>query len=103
MIVHVDKNNFQEEVLNSNVPVLVDFWAAWCRPCQMVLPILESLALDLNGKAKIVKINVDAEFDLADQYKVMSIPTLIVFKNGQIVNQTVGIHTKESLLKLLNV
>lgn len=100
-ILHVGKNEFEEEVLKAQVPVLVDFWAGWCGPCKMLAPVLEEAEAELDGKAKVCKVDVDAEGELAMQYGVMSIPTLIVFENGQIKNQLVGFVSKEEILALL--
>lgn len=100
--IHVTKENFKAEVLEANVPVLVDFWASWCGPCQMVLPIIEELAQELKD-AKICKVNVDEEMELAKEYRVMSIPTLLVFKDGKKVKSEVGAKSKEELLKMLEV
>ena len=96
----VNKNNFQDEVLNSDKPVLVDFWASWCGPCRMVAPILEEIATE-RSDVKVCKINVDEEPELASRYKVMSIPTLLVVKEGQVVNQAVGARPKSQILSLL--
>ena len=96
----VNKNNFQEEVLNSDKPVLVDFWAPWCGPCRMVLPIVEEIAAE-HPEYKVVKINVDEEAELASRYGVVSIPTLLVMKDGQIVNQSVGARPKNQILEML--
>ena len=96
----VNKNNFQDEVLNSDKPVLVDFWASWCGPCRMVAPILEEIAAE-RSDVKVCKINVDEEPELASRYKVMSIPTLLVVKEGQVVNQAVGARPKSQILSLL--
>ena len=98
--IHVNKNNFQEEVLNSDKPVLVDFWAPWCGPCRMVLPIIEEIAEE-NEDIKVVKINVDEDPELANQFGVMTIPTLYVFKNGQAVNHRSGAMPKEQILALV--
>ena len=103
MSIVISQENFTDEVLNSDVPVLVDFWAEWCGPCKMLAPVLEELDQEIIGSAKIVKINVDEEMELTQQYGVMSIPTLIVFKGGQIVNKTVGYKTKDDLKKLLEI
>ena len=96
----VNKNNFQDEVLNSDKPVLVDFWASWCGPCRMVAPILEEIAAE-RSDVKVCKINVDEEPELASRYKVMSSPTLLVVKEGQVVNQAVGARPKSQILSLL--
>ena len=96
----VNKNNFQEEVLNSDKPVLVDFWAPWCGPCRMVLPIIEEIAEE-NDDIKVVKINVDEDPELANQFGVMTIPTLYVFKNGQAVNHRSGAMPKEQILAMV--
>ena len=96
----VNKNNFQEEVLNSDKPVLVDFWAPWCGPCRMVLPIIEEIAEE-NEDIKVVKINVDENPELAKRFRVMSIPTLVVMEKGEIKNRSTGYRPKEEILELL--
>ena len=96
-----DQKNFQAEVLSAQGPVLVDFWAEWCGPCKMLSPIIDQLAVELNGKLKVGKVNVDDNPDLAGQFNVMSIPTLLVFKNGQAVDQIVGAMPKDRLLAKL--
>ena len=96
-IVHITSQNFKEEVLQSSVPVLGDFWAPWCGPCRMLAPVLEELDQDLGGKVKIGKINIDDEMDLAAQFQVASIHTLILFQNGQAVRRTVGVQPKANL------
>ena len=98
--IQVNKDNFQEVVLNSDKPVLVDFWASWCGPCRMVAPILEEIANE-RSDVKVCKINVDEEPELASRYNVMSIPTLLVVKEGQVVNQAVGARPKSQILSLL--
>ena len=94
--------NFDTEVLKSTVPVLVDFWAVWCGPCQMQGPIVEEVAKLMEGKAKVGKINVDENPAMAGKYNVMSIPTLMVFHKGQVVKQWTGVQSKETLLGELN-
>ena len=98
--IQVNKDNFQEVVLNSDKPVLVDFWASWCGPCLMVAPVLEEIANE-RSDVKVCKINVDEEPELAGRYNVMSIPTLLVVKEGQVVNQAVGARPKSQILSLL--
>lgn len=99
-VIHVDKNNFQNEVMESAKPVLLDFWAPWCMPCRMVGPILEEIAEE-RSDIKVGKINVDEQPELAGQFQVMSIPTLLVIKEGKIVNQSVGAMQKEAILAML--
>ena len=93
--------NFEEEVLNSEIPVLVDFYADWCGPCKMMAPIVESLAESFDGKVKVGKLNIDEEMDIAQKYRVMSIPTFIVFKGGQALETSVGAMSKDDLEKKL--
>lgn len=100
MKLKLSSENFEEEVLNSEKPILVDFYADWCGPCKMMSPIVEELAEELKGKAKVGKINVDENSDIAVEYNVMSIPTLIVFKNGKEEKRLVGLRDKEELLSL---
>ncbi len=94
--------NFDEEVTKSDTPVLVDFWAVWCGPCQMQGPIVEEVAKAMVGKAKVGKINVDENPGVAQKYSIMSIPTLMIFKNGTVVKQFIGVQSKEVLLNELN-
>ena len=100
MVVKITNDNFEEEVLKSDKPVLLDFWAPWCGPCRMVGPILEEIAGE-RSDIKIGKINVDEQPELASQFRVMSIPTLIVIKDGKIVNQSMGAKPKNAILAML--
>lgn len=101
-VLDLTKDNFDKEVLQSDKPVLVDFWAAWCGPCRMVAPIIEQVAEEFQGKVKVAKINVDEQSELAQQYRIMSIPTLIVFKDGKIAESVVGAKSKNDLSNMLN-
>ena len=100
-VLHLTDGNFEQEVTKANLPVLVDFWAEWCGPCKAIAPILDQLAVELQGKMKIVKVNVDESPDLAGKFNVMSIPTLLVFKNGRPVDQIVGAMPKDRLMAKL--
>ncbi len=99
-VVVITQDNFEAEVISSDKPVLVDFWASWCGPCKMLSPLVDQIA-DENDKIKVCKINVDDLQDLAVEYKVMSIPTLIAFKNGVEVGRIVGVKSKEEILNML--
>ena len=99
-VIHIDRNNFQSEVLDSDRPVLLDFWAPWCGPCRMVGPILDEIAGE-RSDIKVAKINVDEQPELAGQFGVMSIPTLVVMKDGRIVQQAVGVRPKAQILSML--
>ena len=99
---HLDEKNFDAEVKKSSLPVLVDFWAEWCGPCKMIAPIIDQLSVELQGKMKVAKVNVDEASELAGQFNVMSIPTLLIFKNGEAVDQIVGALPKDRLLAKLN-
>lgn len=101
-VVHITKDNFEAEVMQSPVPVLIDFWAGWCGPCRMLSPVVDELAAEVKDK-KIVKINVDEEPELAQKFGIMSIPTLVVMKNGEQVNRSMGVQPKAALLSLLQV
>lgn len=101
-MLHITKENFPE-VVQSPLPVLIDFWASWCGPCRMLSPVIEELAEELEGKAVVGKINVDEEAELASQFGVMSIPTLIVMKNGSIFDSSIGVKSKNSILEMLKL
>lgn len=98
--VNINQSNFQNEVMNSDKPVLLDFWAPWCGPCRMVVPIVEEIARE-RSDIKVGKINVDEQPELAGQFGVMSIPTLVVMKNGKVVRQSMGAKPKNAILEML--
>ena len=98
--ININKDNFRNEVLNSEMPVLFDFWAPWCGPCRMVSPIVDEIATE-RGDIKVGKVNVDEQPELAAQFGVMSIPTLVVIKGGRVVNQMVGARPKSQILAML--
>lgn len=100
MSINISMNNFQQEVVNSDKPVLLDFWAPWCGPCRMVMPVLEEIAKE-RSDIKVCKVNVDEQPELARQFGVMSIPALVVMKNGKIVNQSMGAKPKSQILAML--
>lgn len=101
-ILKIDKDNFDEEILNSNIPVIVDFYADWCGPCKMMAPIIEEISKDLNQKAKVAKINVDENQELAIEYGIMSIPTVLIFDKGELKTQLVGLRGKEEIENIVN-
>jgi len=98
--IFVSNENFESEVLKSDIPVLVDFWAPWCGPCQMLGPIIEDIAEE-NADIKVCKVNVEENPDLAVQYKIMNIPTIVAFKNGEVYKKSVGIISKSEILELV--
>lgn len=100
-VLAVNSSTFESEVLSSDLPVVVDFWASWCGPCRMMGPVFDDAAAEMEGKAKFFKLNVDENGEIAQRYGVMTIPTLIVFKNGAEVNRSVGVVPKAKLLSLL--
>jgi thioredoxin 1 len=96
------EDNFEQEVINSEVPVLVDFWAEWCGPCKMLGPVIEEIATQYTGRAKVGKVNVDQNQTISGKYGIRSIPTLILFKNGEIVEQVVGAQSKQKVQELMD-
>jgi thioredoxin 1 len=100
--IQVTEQNFEAEVLQSTQPVIVDFYADWCGPCKMIAPALEEIANELAGRVKIAKVNVDEQSALAQRYHVQSLPTLLYFQNGAVVNQTIGATSKKNILARLN-
>ena len=102
-VLEVTDENFKSEVLESEVPVIVDFWAAWCGPCRMVGPIVEEIANDQEGRVKVAKLNVDENRETATTYSIMSIPTILLFEKGSVVKQVVGAMPKTALVKELGL
>ncbi len=100
-VLKITKDNFEQEVMNSDQPVLLDFWAPWCGPCRMVGPTVEQVAEETAGKVKVGKVNVDEEQELAQTFGVSSIPTLVVMKNGEMVQSAVGLKSKQGILDML--
>ncbi|HHX17687.1 MAG TPA: thioredoxin [Clostridium sp.] len=101
-VLTLTRENFDQEVVNSSNTVLVDFWAPWCGPCRAVGPLIDELAEEYDGKAKIAKLNVDDEGELAAKFKIMSIPTIMIFKNGEVVEKLIGARSKTELSELIN-
>lgn len=99
-ILHITKDNFEQEVLKSDIPVLVDFWATWCGPCRALGPVLEEIASETSS-IKIVKVNVDEQPELASEFRIMSIPTMILFKSGEVADKTVGLLPKDEVLNFI--
>ncbi len=102
MAIEITETNFKQEVLDSPIPVLIDFWATWCMPCQMIAPVVETIGQEYTGKLKVGKIDVDKQGELAAKYSVMSIPALLFFKNGQVVDSVIGAVPKEYLVDKIN-
>ncbi len=100
-VVNLNSENFTNEVLEENLPVLIDFWASWCGPCRMMAPVVDEIASSMEGSLKVGKVNIDENPELAEKYGVMSIPTFIVIKNGKETGRTIGVQAKEEILKLL--
>lgn len=94
--------NYKEEVENSNIPVLIDFWATWCGPCRAMMPVVEKIATENDGKIKVCKVNVDEEQELASKFEVMSIPTFVAIKDNRVIGKTIGMQDKEDILQLFN-
>jgi len=94
-------SEFEAEVIKSNVPVVIDFWAEWCHPCRLIAPHVEALAQEYAGKAKVFKVNVDEEREIAEKYNILQIPTLLFFKNGKVVDQWIGTTSKDTLARKL--
>jgi len=100
--IHLTDESFEKEVLKSSIPVLVDFWAPWCGPCRMLSPIIEELAKEYEGKARVAKLNTDEHHNAATQFNISAIPTLLIFKNGKVEQQLVGVHSKADIKKVLD-
>lgn len=100
-IVNLNSENFDKEVLQSEMPVLIDFWAEWCGPCRMMHPVIEEIANSMNEKIKVCKVNIDEATELAERYNIMTIPTFLVIKDGKEAGRTIGVQPKEDILKLI--
>jgi thioredoxin 1 len=102
MAIEINETNFEKEVLSSDKPVLIDFWAPWCGPCKMLSPVIEEIASQYNGKAKVFKVNTDENISLATKFQITSLPCLMLFKNGEVLNKIVGFRSKGDIEKLIN-
>ena len=100
-VTELNKDNFEKEVMEANVPVLIDFWASWCGPCRMMSPVIDKIAEEMGDKLKVCKVNVDENHELAEKYEIMTIPAFIVIKNGAESGRTIGVQPKENILKLI--
>ena len=100
-VTELNKDNFEKEVMEANVPVLIDFWASWCGPCRMMSPIIDKIAEEMGDKVKVCKVNVDENHELAEKYEIMTIPAFIIVKNGAETGRTIGVQPKEDILKLI--
>lgn len=98
---NITKNNFEQEVLHSDKPVLIDFWAPWCGPCRMLSPVISEIAEEYGDKVKVCKVNVDDEGELAASFNVMSIPTLVVVKDGKVTNSSIGVRPKAQIVEMI--
>ena len=98
---NITKNNFEQEVLHSDKPVLIDFWAPWCGPCRMLSPVISEIAEEYGDKVKVCKVNVDDEGELAASFNVMSIPTLVVVKDGKVTNSAIGVRPKAQIVEMM--
>lgn len=100
-VTELNKDNFEKEVMEANVPVLIDFWASWCGPCRMMSPVIDKIAEEMGDKLKVCKVNVDENHELAEKYEIMTIPAFIVIKNGVEAGRTIGVQPKEDILNLI--
>ena len=100
-VTELNNDNFEKEVMEANVPVLIDFWASWCGPCRMMSPLIDQIAEEMGDKLKVCKVNVDQNHELAEKYEIMTIPAFIVIKNGAESGRTIGVQPKEDILKLI--
>ena len=100
-VTELNKDNFEKEVMEANVPVLIDFWASWCGPCRMMSPVIDKIAEEMGDKLKVCKVNLDENHELAEKYEIMTIPAFIVIKNGAEAGRTIGVQPKEDILKLI--
>lgn len=100
-VIELNKDNFEKEVMEAEVPVLIDFWANWCGPCGMMSPVIDKIAEEMGDKVKVCKVNVDENHELAEKYEIMTIPAFIIVKNGAETGRTIGVQPKEDILKLI--